>query len=166
MCWLCVQALKGKILVKGKRERVVEECSSCSSDLSSSDDEASHNECKPSTKNEDKKVGTVPAAHLYPSSIVPHRIWWNWLGFLGNSTEDKLTVTGCLPRVWWFLCVLSQPGVSKLSPELSELVVYTCSVHFKSFEQAAKNPATDMSSFSESEALRHIKDSGMMCACD
>ncbi|XP_045923962.1 1-phosphatidylinositol 4,5-bisphosphate phosphodiesterase delta-3-A-like [Micropterus dolomieu] len=102
------EALKGKILVKGKRERVVEECSSCSSDLSSSDDEASHNECKPSTKNEDKK-----------------------------------------------------PGVSKLSPELSELVVYTCSVHFKSFEQAAKNPATDMSSFSESEALRHIKDSGM-----
>ncbi|XP_039978978.1 1-phosphatidylinositol 4,5-bisphosphate phosphodiesterase delta-3-A-like isoform X2 [Xiphias gladius] len=87
--------LKGKILVKGKKERVVEECSSRTSDLSSSDE------------------------------------------------EDK------------------KPSVSKLSPELSELVVYTRSVPFKSFEQASKNPATEMSSFSESEALRHIKDSGM-----
>lgn len=58
----------------------------------------------------------------------------------------------------------SQSGVSKLSPELSELVVYTCSVPFKSFEQAAKSPANDMSSFSESEALRLIKDSGTICA--
>lgn len=55
-----------------------------------------------------------------------------------------------------------QPGVSKLSPELSDLVVYTRSVPFKSFEQAAKNPATDMSSFSESETLRLIKESGIM----
>lgn len=59
-----------------------------------------------------------------------------------------------------FVCVSSQPVVSKLSPELSELVVYTRSVPFKSFEQSAKSPATDMSSFSESEALRHVKDSG------
>ncbi|XP_029312862.1 1-phosphatidylinositol 4,5-bisphosphate phosphodiesterase delta-3-A-like [Cottoperca gobio] len=100
--------LKGKILVKGKKEHVVEGCSSSSSDLSSSDEEASHTEGKPSRKKEDKK-----------------------------------------------------PGVSKLSPELSELVVYTRSVPFKSFEQAAKNPTTDMSSFSESDALRHVKDSGM-----
>lgn len=65
----------------------------------------------------------------------------------------------------WFkvtlVCVL-QPGVSKLSPELSELVVYTCSVPFKSFEQAAERPASEMSSFSESKALRLIKDSGRM----
>lgn len=54
-----------------------------------------------------------------------------------------------------------QPGASKLSPELSELVVYTCSVPFKGFEQAAERPATEMSSFSESKALRLIKDSGM-----
>uniref|UniRef100_A0A671VCM9 Phosphoinositide phospholipase C n=1 Tax=Sparus aurata TaxID=8175 RepID=A0A671VCM9_SPAAU len=86
--------LQFKILVKGKKELVVEECSSSSSDLSSSDEEASR-------------------------------------------------------------------FVSKLSPELSELVVYTRSVPFKSFEQSAKSPATDMSSFSESEALRHVKDSGM-----
>uniref|UniRef100_A0A671VF11 Phosphoinositide phospholipase C n=1 Tax=Sparus aurata TaxID=8175 RepID=A0A671VF11_SPAAU len=81
--------LQFKILVKGKKELVVEECSS-------------------SSKKEEKK-----------------------------------------------------PVVSKLSPELSELVVYTRSVPFKSFEQSAKSPATDMSSFSESEALRHVKDSGM-----
>ncbi|TKS90243.1 1-phosphatidylinositol 4,5-bisphosphate phosphodiesterase delta-3-A [Collichthys lucidus] len=100
--------LKNKILVKGKKDHVVEEeCSSSSSDLSSSDEEASRGG-KPRRQNEDKK-----------------------------------------------------PGVSKLSPELSELVVYTRSVPFKSFEQADKSPATDMSSFSESEALRHIKDSGI-----
>lgn len=64
-----------------------------------------------------------------------------------------------------FVCVSSQPVVSKLSPELSELVVYTRSVPFKSFEQSAKSPATDMSSFSESEALRHVKDSGV-CVYD
>uniref|UniRef100_A0A674PA74 Phosphoinositide phospholipase C n=1 Tax=Takifugu rubripes TaxID=31033 RepID=A0A674PA74_TAKRU len=54
-----------------------------------------------------------------------------------------------------------EPGVSKLSPELSELVVYTCSVPFKGFEQAAERPASEMSSFSESKALRLIKDSGI-----
>lgn len=54
-----------------------------------------------------------------------------------------------------------QTRASKLSPELSDLVFYTRSVPFRSFEQAAKNPETDLSSFSESEALRLIKDSGM-----
>lgn len=53
-----------------------------------------------------------------------------------------------------------QPGPSKLSPELSELVVYTCSVPFRGFEQAAARPAAEMSSFSESKALRLIRDSG------
>ncbi|XP_071318832.1 1-phosphatidylinositol 4,5-bisphosphate phosphodiesterase delta-3-A-like isoform X3 [Trachinotus anak] len=100
--------LKGKILVKGKKEYVLEECSLSASDFSSSDEEASQTEGRPHQKKEDKK-----------------------------------------------------PGVSKLSPELSELVVYTRSVPFKSFEQAAKNPPTEISSFSESEALRHIKDSGI-----
>uniref|UniRef100_A0A8C7G3D4 Phosphoinositide phospholipase C n=1 Tax=Oncorhynchus kisutch TaxID=8019 RepID=A0A8C7G3D4_ONCKI len=100
------EALKGKILVKGKKERVVElESSSSSSDLSSSEEcECSHAESK---KKEEKK-----------------------------------------------------PGVSKLSPELSDLVVYTRSVPFKSFDQAAKKPPTEMSSFSESEALKHVKESG------
>uniref|UniRef100_A0A8D3BC47 Phosphoinositide phospholipase C n=1 Tax=Scophthalmus maximus TaxID=52904 RepID=A0A8D3BC47_SCOMX len=102
--------LKGKIIVKGKKELAVGECSSSTSDLSSSDEEASRTEGKPPPKNGGQSL---------------------------------------------------QPSVSKLSPELSELVVYTRSVHFKSFEQAARNPASELSSFSESEALRHIKDSGM-----
>uniref|UniRef100_A0A3B3UAP2 Phosphoinositide phospholipase C n=1 Tax=Poecilia latipinna TaxID=48699 RepID=A0A3B3UAP2_9TELE len=97
--------LKGKILVKGKKEKVVEEYLSSSSDLDSSEEEGS---CGKSSGKKDKK-----------------------------------------------------PGVSRLSLELSELVVYTRSVPFKSFEHAAKNPSTDMCSFSESEALRLIKDSGM-----
>ncbi|XP_077481546.1 1-phosphatidylinositol 4,5-bisphosphate phosphodiesterase delta-3-A-like isoform X1 [Stigmatopora argus] len=83
--------LKGKILVKVKKDNTAEGCASNISDLSSSD----------------KKAG------------------------------------------------------SKISPELSELVVYTCSVHFKSFQHAEKAPPSHMSSFSESEALRHVKDSGM-----
>uniref|UniRef100_A0A3B3HRT9 Phosphoinositide phospholipase C n=1 Tax=Oryzias latipes TaxID=8090 RepID=A0A3B3HRT9_ORYLA len=55
-----------------------------------------------------------------------------------------------------------EAGVSKLSPELSELVVYTRSVHFKGFDQAAKNSPYQMSSFSEREALKLIKDSGVL----
>ncbi|XP_062269731.1 1-phosphatidylinositol 4,5-bisphosphate phosphodiesterase delta-3-A-like [Platichthys flesus] len=100
--------LKGKILVKGKKEQGVVEGSSSTSDLSSSDEDASRTEGKHPSKKGDQK-----------------------------------------------------PSVSKLSPELSELVVYTCSVSFKSFEHAARNPATELSSFSESDATRHIKDSGM-----
>ncbi|KAM6951102.1 1-phosphatidylinositol 4,5-bisphosphate phosphodiesterase delta-3-A-like [Aplochiton taeniatus] len=103
-CLPSPEALKGKILVKGKKERVVEQESlSCSSDLSSSEEEGSRTEGKQKTKT---------------------------------------------------------PHVSKLSPELSDLVVYTRSVPFKGFEQAAKKPATEMSSFSESEALKHVKESG------
>uniref|UniRef100_A0A674N1P9 Phosphoinositide phospholipase C n=1 Tax=Takifugu rubripes TaxID=31033 RepID=A0A674N1P9_TAKRU len=97
--------LKHKILVKGQKDHLVERCSS---DWSSSDEEAGCSEGKPSVKKQDRK-----------------------------------------------------PGVSKLSPELSELVVYTCSVPFKGFEQAAERPASEMSSFSESKALRLIKDSGI-----
>lgn len=63
MCWLRVQDLKGKILVKGKKEHVVEGSSS-SSDLSSSDEEASRAEGKPKGKKEDKKVGAIPPARL------------------------------------------------------------------------------------------------------
>ncbi|KAK3528997.1 hypothetical protein QTP70_014393 [Hemibagrus guttatus] len=52
--------------------------------------------------------------------------------------------------------------VSKLSPELSDLVVYTCSTPFKGFDQATKKPPNEMSSFSESQALKHIKNSGKL----
>ncbi|KAL7869085.1 hypothetical protein AOLI_G00130730 [Acnodon oligacanthus] len=97
------EELKGKILVKGKKERVEQESSS-SSESSCSEDE-SKAEGKAKAKKEGKKV-------------------------------------------------------SKLSPELSDLVVYTRSVPFKGFDQAAKKPPNEMSSFSESEALKHIKNSG------
>ncbi|XP_053494992.1 1-phosphatidylinositol 4,5-bisphosphate phosphodiesterase delta-3-A isoform X6 [Ictalurus furcatus] len=97
------EELKGKILVKGKKEQVEQEDSS-SSESSCSEDE-SKAEGKVKAKKESKKV-------------------------------------------------------SKLSPELSDLVVYTCSVPFKGFDQAAKRPPNEMSSFSESKALKHIKNSG------
>ncbi|XP_017338867.1 1-phosphatidylinositol 4,5-bisphosphate phosphodiesterase delta-3-A isoform X2 [Ictalurus punctatus] len=97
------EELKGKILVKGKKEQVEQEDSS-SSESSCSEDE-SKAEGKVKAKKESKKV-------------------------------------------------------SKLSPELSDLVVYTCSAPFKGFDQAAKRPPFEMSSFSESKALRHIKNSG------
>ncbi|XP_039972491.1 1-phosphatidylinositol 4,5-bisphosphate phosphodiesterase delta-3-A [Xiphias gladius] len=51
---------------------------------------------------------------------------------------------------------------SKLSPELSELVVYCRSVPFRGFEKTSEKPPDEMSSFSESEALRLIKDSGKL----
>ncbi|XP_003964868.2 1-phosphatidylinositol 4,5-bisphosphate phosphodiesterase delta-3-A [Takifugu rubripes] len=52
----------------------------------------------------------------------------------------------------------------KLSPELSELAVYCRSVPFRGFENLFENPPNEMSSFSESEALRLIKDSGKLFA--
>ncbi|XP_071324548.1 1-phosphatidylinositol 4,5-bisphosphate phosphodiesterase delta-3-A isoform X1 [Trachinotus anak] len=51
---------------------------------------------------------------------------------------------------------------SKLSPELSALVVYCRSVPFRGFENVSEKPPNEMSSFSESEALRLIKDSGKL----
>lgn len=47
--------------MKGKKEHAVGECLSSSSELSSSDEEASHTEGKPKGKKVDKKVGTTPA---------------------------------------------------------------------------------------------------------
>ncbi|XP_035263034.1 1-phosphatidylinositol 4,5-bisphosphate phosphodiesterase delta-3-A-like isoform X1 [Anguilla anguilla] len=54
---------------------------------------------------------------------------------------------------------------SKLSAELSDLVVYCRAVPFQSFEHAAKKSPAQMSSFSESEALRLIKESGKQFVC-
>ncbi|XP_065098695.1 1-phosphatidylinositol 4,5-bisphosphate phosphodiesterase delta-3-A [Paramisgurnus dabryanus] len=51
---------------------------------------------------------------------------------------------------------------TKLSQELSDLVVYTRSVAFKGFNQTARKPPNEMSSFSESDALKHIKESGKL----
>ncbi|KAL4617750.1 1-phosphatidylinositol 4,5-bisphosphate phosphodiesterase delta-3 [Arapaima gigas] len=49
---------------------------------------------------------------------------------------------------------------SKLSPALSDLVLYCRSVPFRGFGQTAKKPPNEISSFSESEALRYIKEAG------
>ncbi|KAK7901929.1 hypothetical protein WMY93_018698 [Mugilogobius chulae] len=51
---------------------------------------------------------------------------------------------------------------SKLSPELSELVVYCRSVPFTGFENTTEKAPNEMSSFSESDALKLIKDSGKL----
>lgn len=64
-----MQDLKYKILVKGKKE-VVEECSSSSSDLSSSDEEAVRAEGKPKGKKEEKKVGTTPALFVLAAVVL------------------------------------------------------------------------------------------------
>lgn len=55
---MCLQDLKYKILIKGKKERVVEGCSSSCSDLSSSDEES----IQAKAKKEDKKVSAAAAA--------------------------------------------------------------------------------------------------------
>lgn len=68
--------------------------------------------------------------------------------------------------VCMFLCIaLQRPFAflqkeSKLSPELSDVVVYTRSVAFKGFDKSAKKPPNEMSSFSESDAVKLIKESG------
>nr|XP_023691311.1 1-phosphatidylinositol 4,5-bisphosphate phosphodiesterase delta-3-A-like isoform X2 [Paramormyrops kingsleyae] len=49
---------------------------------------------------------------------------------------------------------------SKLSPELSDLVVYCRSVNFRGFDHVSAKSPSEMSSFSENDALKHIKESG------
>uniref|UniRef100_A0A673ADQ1 Phosphoinositide phospholipase C n=1 Tax=Sphaeramia orbicularis TaxID=375764 RepID=A0A673ADQ1_9TELE len=68
-----------------------------------------------------------------------------------SSSDDELAISG-------------RPVSSKLSPELSELVVYCRSVPFQGFENMSEKPPNEMSSFSESDALRLIKDSGKLFA--
>lgn len=68
---MCLQDLKYKILVKGKKERVVEGCSSSCSDLSSSDEES----VQAKAKKEDKKVSAA-AAHLQQKFKEPLLTRW------------------------------------------------------------------------------------------
>ncbi|XP_005468965.1 1-phosphatidylinositol 4,5-bisphosphate phosphodiesterase delta-3-A isoform X3 [Oreochromis niloticus] len=51
---------------------------------------------------------------------------------------------------------------SKLCPELSDLVVYCKSVPFRGFGNVSEKPPNEMSSFSENDALKHIKESGKL----
>uniref|UniRef100_A0A672H4K4 Phosphoinositide phospholipase C n=1 Tax=Salarias fasciatus TaxID=181472 RepID=A0A672H4K4_SALFA len=74
-----------------------------------------------------------------------------------SSSEDELaSSTKSTPK--------KEPAkvCAKLSPELSELVVYCRSVPFRGFGSVSELPPNEMSSFSESDALRLIKDSGKL----
>jgi len=61
-----------------------------------------------------------------------------------------------------FITPPPQSASTKVSPEMSDLVVYCQSVPFSGFETANQRPPSMMSSFSENEALKLIKDSGEM----
>uniref|UniRef100_A0A1A7WC91 Phosphoinositide phospholipase C n=1 Tax=Iconisemion striatum TaxID=60296 RepID=A0A1A7WC91_9TELE len=76
--------------------------------------------------------------------------------FSSSTEEDQASSNKNMPR--------GDPTrvSSKLSPELSELVVYCRSVPFRRFENASKLPPDEMSSFSECEAVKLIKDSGKL----
>ncbi|KAA8581136.1 hypothetical protein FQN60_002717 [Etheostoma spectabile] len=69
--------LKGKILVKGKKEHVVAESSSSSSDLSCSDEEVSSAEARPGSKKEDQKVGQLA---FVPTAAALTNSWCNVMG--------------------------------------------------------------------------------------
>lgn len=59
--------------------------------------------------------------------------------------------------------IFMQKSKSKLSRELSDLVVYCKSVHFHGFEHARLHgKCYEMSSFSESKAKRLTKEAGTM----
>ncbi|XP_066554659.1 1-phosphatidylinositol 4,5-bisphosphate phosphodiesterase delta-3-A isoform X2 [Amia ocellicauda] len=110
------EELKGRILVKGKKEHVHKVDTSSSSGSSSSEDER-----RSGIKNKKEEVGKESSP-------------------VANGSKSSVS--------------------SKLSPDLSALVVYCRSVPFPGFSEATKKPPTEMSSFSESEAQRHSKESG------
>ncbi|KAK9965414.1 hypothetical protein ABG768_004507 [Culter alburnus] len=70
-----------------------------------------------------------------------------------SSSSDDESKAESKPKAW---------KDCKLSPDLSDLVVYTSSVAFKGFDPSAKKPPNEMSSFSESDALKLIKESGKL----
>uniref|UniRef100_A0A8C4NRJ6 Phosphoinositide phospholipase C n=1 Tax=Dicentrarchus labrax TaxID=13489 RepID=A0A8C4NRJ6_DICLA len=72
-----------------------------------------------------------------------------------SSSEDEIAgSTKNTPK--------KDPVCSKLSPALSDLVVYCRSVPFRGFENASGKLPNELSSFSENEALKLIKDSGKL----
>ncbi|XP_042248864.1 1-phosphatidylinositol 4,5-bisphosphate phosphodiesterase delta-3-A [Thunnus thynnus] len=73
----------------------------------------------------------------------------------GSDDEQASSIKNTPKRVPAKVC-------PKLSPELSELVVYCRSVPFSGFENTSEKLPNEMSSFSESDALRLIKDSGKL----
>ncbi|KAK7168001.1 hypothetical protein R3I94_002149 [Phoxinus phoxinus] len=84
----------------------------------------------------------------------------SWISFTNSSDEDSAVGAGGSKKE-----SKKDSGKSvstKLSPEMSDLVVYCQSVPFCGFETANQRPPSVMSSFSENEALKLIKDSGKM----
>ncbi|XP_039543345.1 1-phosphatidylinositol 4,5-bisphosphate phosphodiesterase delta-3-A [Pimephales promelas] len=84
----------------------------------------------------------------------------SWISFSNSSDEDSAVGGGGSKKE-----SKKDPGRSastKVSPEMSDLVVYCQSVPFSGFETANQRPPSMMSSFSENEALKLIKDSGKM----
>lgn len=98
LCLLLMQDLKYKILVKGKKEHVAQKCSSSSSDLSSSEEEAGCAEVKPSGKKECKKVKTQGSLSQEQFSFY---IVWTF----HDNFKKKFEKT---PKQNGFLCGLSQ----------------------------------------------------------
>ncbi|XP_071388937.1 1-phosphatidylinositol 4,5-bisphosphate phosphodiesterase delta-3-A isoform X2 [Centroberyx affinis] len=81
----------------------------------------------------------------------------SYASFSSSSEDDLADSNKKTPK--------KDPGkvvCTKLSPELSELVVYCRSVPFRGFENTSAKPPNEMSSFSESEALKLLKDSGKL----
>ncbi|KAM9392351.1 1-phosphatidylinositol 4,5-bisphosphate phosphodiesterase delta-3-A [Pholidichthys leucotaenia] len=77
-----------------------------------------------------------------------------------SSSEDEQggSIKSTTPKS----CKDPTKETSKLSPELSELVVYCRSIPFHGFGNVSEKPPNEMSSFCETDALRLIKDSGKL----
>lgn len=104
LCLLCLQDLKYKILVKGKKERVAQECSSSSSDLSSSEEEPGCAVVKPSPKKECKKVKTQDSMSQEPFSFYTVRSFH-------DNRKEKFETSFCVVSV---RCVQAEPGAVRI----------------------------------------------------
>lgn len=102
---------------------------------------SSEEELAGSNKNTPKKL---------PAKVISWRRVINSAGCLNNMNfSNNQSIFICPSQV-----------SCKVSPELSDLVVYCRSVPFCGFENTSEKLPNEMSSFSESDALRLIKDSG------
>uniref|UniRef100_A0A674BRT9 Phosphoinositide phospholipase C n=1 Tax=Salmo trutta TaxID=8032 RepID=A0A674BRT9_SALTR len=131
------QDLKGKVLLKAKKIGGLEESETLTDEVTdevSDEDEA------------DPKSLSAEALHLNDKLIMICRGLIN-----SHKAGDICSLT----------CNILSLQKSKLSRELSDLVVYCKSVHFHSFEYSRlHSKCYEMSSFSESKARKLAKDTG------
>ncbi|KAK1794513.1 hypothetical protein P4O66_010766 [Electrophorus voltai] len=164
--------LRGKVLVKGKKEHMEQESSSSESSCSEDESKA---EDRPKARKDSRKASGFRLSVIL---LCSHACVCLWLRPAPVATFCACVFEPARPAEAWRVlrvsacvcvsrvplapqCLCASPAkVSKLSPELSDLVVYTHSVPFRGFDQAAKRLPNEMSSFSESEALKHMKNSG------